>query len=76
VLSFNKNLKDEVFRAKEKYNLKVRGVIAEKTGVSLTFKTKETYNREAAFIPIRIVDLVPSSLLKLFDNYDIMRPVC
>lgn len=34
VLGFNANLKEEVIRAKDKYNLKVRGVIAEKTGVS------------------------------------------
>jgi len=75
ILIFNKNLKEEVIRAKDKYNIKVRGVIAEKTGVSLTYRTKdidtkEIDNREKASIPIKVVDLVPLSLLELFDKYD------
>lgn len=75
VLSFNENLKDEVIRAKDKYNLKVRGVIAEKTGVSLAFRTKDIDTKlidsiDKASIPIKVVDLVPTSLLELFDNYD------
>jgi hypothetical protein len=75
VLSFNVNLKDEVIRAKDKYNLKVRGVIAEKTGVSLTYRTKDIDtkkidNIDKASIPIKVVDLVPLSLLDLFDKFD------
>lgn len=75
VLNFNENLKEEVTRAKDKYNLKVRSVIAEKTGVSLTFKTKEhdllfSNNNEKVSIPIKIVDSVPISLLELFDKFD------
>lgn len=70
VLSFNKNMKAEVFRAKEKYNLKIRGVIAEKTGVSLNYKDLNSINREA-FISIRLADRVPSSLLRLIENYSI-----
>jgi hypothetical protein len=75
VLSFNENLKNEVVRAKEKYNLKVRGVIAEKTGVSLIFRTKDLDTKlidslDKASIPIKVVDLVPSSLLELFAKFD------
>lgn len=75
VLSFNENLKDEVIRAKEKYNLKARSVIADKTGVSLTYRTKDIDtkqidNSDKAKIPIKVVDLVPLSLLELFDKYD------
>jgi hypothetical protein len=73
VLSFNENLKDEVIRAKDKYNLKVRGVIAEKTGVSLSFRTKDIDTKVIdgkESIPIKVVDLVPLSLLELFDKFD------
>lgn len=70
VLSFNKNLKADVFRAKEKYNVKVRGVIAEKTGVSLNFKDQNPHNREV-YIPIKLEDRVPASLLNLFAKYTI-----
>jgi hypothetical protein len=75
VLSFNGNLKEEVVRAKDKYNLKIRGVIAEKTGVSLTYRSKELDyrefdNRERANIPIKVVDRVPLSLLEIFDKFD------
>lgn len=80
VLSFNENLKDEVVRAKDKYNLKVRGVISEKTGVSLAFKSKEIETKmyetkmidsiDKSSIPIKVVDRVPLSLLELFDKFD------
>ena len=70
VLSFNENMKGEVIRAKEKYNLKVRGVISEKTGFSLNCRNKDNSTREL-FIPIKTVDQVPTSLLQLFDNYHI-----
>jgi hypothetical protein len=73
VLSFNENLKDEVIRSKDKYNLKVRGVIAEKTGVSLAFRTKDIDTKVIdgkESIPIKVVDLVPLSLLELFDKFD------
>lgn len=80
VLSFNENLKDEVIRAKDKYNLKVRGVISEKTGVSLAFKSKEIETKmyetkmidsiDKSSIPIKVVDRVPLSLLELFDKFD------
>lgn len=72
VLSFNANMKGDVIRAKDKYNLKVRGVIAEKTGFSLNCRNKENNTREL-FIPIKIVDRVPTSLLNLFDNYNISQ---
>ncbi len=75
VLRFNKNFKNEVIRAKDKYNLKVRGVIAEKTGISLAFKTKDIDTKtiditDKASIPIKVVDLVPLSLLELFEKFD------
>lgn len=75
VLSFNENLKKEVIRAKDKYNLKVRSVIADKTGLSLTRRTKDIYtkqidNLDKANIPIKVVDSVPLNLQELFDKYD------
>jgi len=75
ILQFNKNLKEEVTRAKDKYNRKVRGVIAEKTGVSLIHRSKDTdakesENIEHSYIPIKIENYVPSSLLDIFDKYD------
>jgi len=68
VLSFNENLKKEVKEAKDKYNLKVRGVIADKTGLSLSYQS-DSYKRKSE-IPIYIVDRVPLSILKLFNNYN------
>lgn len=75
VLSFNQNLENEVTRAKDKYNLKVRGVIAEKTGISLTFRIRDIDkkmfdNTDKSNIPIRLVDRVPSSLLALLEKFD------
>jgi hypothetical protein len=73
VLNYNKNLKDEVLRSKDKYNLKIRGVIAEKTGFSLAFKTNKIETKiieEKESIPIKVVDLVPISLLEVFEKYD------
>lgn len=75
VLSFNSDLRNQVIRAKEKFNLKVRGVISEKTGVSLSIKipgleSKNIETVEKASIPIKIVDSVPVSLLRLFERFD------
>ena len=73
VLHFNVNLKDEVIRSKDKYNIKVRGVIADKTGLTLAFKANNndtTDSNDKATIPIQVVDYLPLSLLELFDKYD------
>ena len=75
VLSFNQNFKEEVIRAKDKYNQTIRNAITEKTGLSLTTKNIVVNNKfidskENAAIPIKIVDIVPSSLLTLFENFD------
>jgi hypothetical protein len=73
VLNFNVNLKDEVIRSKDKYNNKVRGVIADKTGLTLAFKVnniEKTDSNDKATIPIQVVDYLPISLIELFDKYD------
>jgi hypothetical protein len=73
VLSYNANIKAEVIRAKDKYNQKVRGAIAEKTGLSLSFRTKEVNTNLVDIkesIPIKVVDRVPLSLLEIFNKFD------
>jgi len=73
VLNFNVNLKDEVIRSKDQYNNKVRGVIADKTGLTLAFKVnniEKTDSNDKATIPIQVVDYLPISLIELFDKYD------
>ena len=73
VLNFNVNLKDEVIRSKDKYNIKVRGVIADKTGLTLAFKVnniEKTDSNDKATIPIQVVDYLPISIIELFDKYD------
>ena len=73
VLNFNVNLKDEVIRSKDKYNIKVRGVIADKTGLTLAFKVnniEKTDSIDKATIPIQVVDYLPISIIELFDKYD------
>jgi len=73
VLSYNKNLKDEVIRAKDKFNLKARFVIADKTGLSLTHRTKVNDTKQInnlEKIPINVVDHVPLSIINLFEKYD------
>lgn len=75
VLNFNENLKEDVMKAKEKYNLKVRSVIADKTGFSLHYKskyfdTKIIDNIEKTSIKIKVEDYVPLSLINLFSKFD------
>ena len=74
ILGFNQGLKEEVTQAKTKYNQSIRHAIADKTGLSLSFKAnvEDRYfdKKDRASIPIKITDRVPDSLLKIFDEYD------
>jgi len=69
VLSYNKNLRTEVIKAKEKYNLKIRSLISDKTGLNLSFPYDK--NRiEKRTITVEVEDRVPSTLLDIFKAYD------
>ena len=75
VLNFNENLKGDVIKSKDKYNQKIRNVIADKTGLSLNYKAKYfdlklNDNVEKTAIKISIEDYVPLSLINLFEKFD------
>lgn len=74
VLNFNENLKAEVIKSKEKYNQKIRNVIADKTGFSLNYKAKYFDSKNDIFeksaIKISVEDYVPLTLINLFQKFD------
>lgn len=70
VLNINSDLKNEVTAAKEKYNLKIRSVISEKTGLSLTRKSEILHkSKDRNTVPIKIEDRIPLSLARLCEKY-------
>jgi hypothetical protein len=76
VLSFNKDLEKEVAKAKDKYNLRIRGLISDKTGLDLsfTFKNEQKYTFDKTHVKKRnirvdITDKVPNSLLEILKNF-------
>ena len=72
ILSYNKDFEIEVARAKEKHNLKIRKILTDKLGLTLTNKTVETQeleNVERNSIPVKVVGKVPQSLLSILAKY-------
>lgn len=71
VIKQNVKFEDEVKRAKDKYNLKVRSLISDRSGLSFASRSKEKNNeQERQAIPIVISDKVPKSLLAVLEDYD------
>jgi hypothetical protein len=64
IIEWNREVKNDVFKFKEKYNKKVRGLISDIIGLSLS-KPSEKQNE----INIKVEDLIPESLVKLLGKY-------
>ncbi len=75
VIGFNKDLKKHVEKAKEKHNLRIRSLISDKTGLSLTARRPENSidaenTAEKSSITIWVNAKVPKSLSDVLAKYD------
>lgn len=64
LLEWNREVKNDVFKFKEKHNKKVRGLISDVIGLSLSMPTGKQNE-----INIKVEDMIPESLIKLLGKY-------